>query len=547
MFQQDAIRQMPTGQGPPGIAARGMQTGVVLHDFLASIVVFLVALPLCMGIAVASNAPVAAGLISGVIGGIVVGLLAGAPLQVSGPAAGLSVLVYQLIDQHGLEALGFVVVIAGIFQLLAGALRMGQWFRAVSPAVVQGMLAGIGVLIFASQFHVMVDDAPRADGLTNLLSIPESIWRGLVPQDGTSHHHAARIGILTILVLAFWKLLIPKKLQFIPPALAAVIIASAAAYIQQLDIKFVELPDRIYQAISLPSAESWNALQQNGVTLKDILLLGLSFGIIASAETLLSVTATDRMHQGSRAKYDKELMAQGVGNLLCGILSALPITGVIVRSSANIDAGARTRLSTILHGAWILIFVCLLPHTLQAIPKSCLGAILVYTGYKLAYPRAAVALMKFGKSEVLIYLATLVAIVCTDLLTGVLTGIGLSAIKLLYTFSHLAIDVRKNPTANRVFLRLEGAATFLRLPYLAKSLDKLPPACELHVDIAGVDYIDHACLDLLINWQQQHEVVGGKLVIDWGGLHAKFLGRYNERSSKTQLRKLPEIQPMGHH
>jgi MFS superfamily sulfate permease-like transporter len=336
-------------------------------------------------------------------------------------------------------------------------------------------------------------------------------------------------------------------LRFIPPALAAVVLASVAAYIQQLDIKFVELPDKIYQAISMPSAEMWQTLQAKGVKWHDIALLGLSFGIVASAETLLSVTATDRIHQGPRAKYDKELIAQGVGNLLCGAASALPITGVIVRSSANIDAGARTRLSAILHGAWILIFVSLLPHTLQAIPKSCLGAILVYTGYKLAYPRAAMGLLKYGKSELLIYAATLGMIVFTDLLTGVLVGIGLSAIKLLYTFSHLAIDVRKNSATNRVNLKLEGAATFLRLPYLAKTLEGLPPACELHVDIATVDYIDHACLDLLINWQRQHEGLGGKLVIDWGGLHAKFLGRYNDRNGKVTLPHPRELQPAGHH
>ena len=522
-----------------------MKTGNVFHDFMASIVVFLVALPLCMGIAVASNVPVAAGLVSGVVGGIAVGLLAGSPLQVSGPAAGLSVLVYQLVDEYGLEALGFVVIIAGGFQLLAGTLRLGQWFRAVSPAIVQGMLAGIGVLIFASQFHVMVDDAPRANGLANLLSIPESIWRGLVPQDGTSHHHAARIGILTILVLVLWKLVIPTKLHFIPPALAAVILASVAAYVQQLDIKFVELPDKIYQAISLPSAEMWQTLQAKGVKWHDIALLGLSFGIVASAETLLSVTATDRIHQGPRARYDKELIAQGIGNVLCGAASALPITGVIVRSSANIDAGVRTRLATILHGAWILIFVSLLPHTLQAIPKSCLGAILVYTGYKLAYPRAAIGLLKYGKSELFIYIATLGMIVFSDLLTGVLVGIGVSAIKLLYTFSHLVIDVRKNSTANRVSLKLEGAATFLRLPHLAKALEGLPPACELHVDIAAVDYIDHACLDLLVNWRQQHENLGGKLVIDWGGLHAKFLGRYNDRNGRPPLPNTRELQVAG--
>ncbi len=282
-------------------STRAGAAGNFFHDFMASVVVFLVALPLCMGIAVASNAPVSAGLISGIVGGIVVGMLAGAPLQVSGPAAGLSVLVYQLVDDHGFQAVGSVVIVAGVFQLVAGTLRFGQWFRAISPAVVQGMLAGIGVLIFASQFHVMVDDSPRADGLKNLLSIPVSVWRGLVPQDSTNHHHAARIGMLTIAVLALWKLAIPKRLHFIPPALAAVVLASLAAYLQQLDIKYIELPDKLYQAISLPSWETWHALQAQGMTWVKIVLLGLSFGLVASAETLLSVTATDRMHQGPRA------------------------------------------------------------------------------------------------------------------------------------------------------------------------------------------------------------------------------------------------------
>jgi MFS superfamily sulfate permease-like transporter len=519
-------------------------SGNFVHDFMASIVVFLVALPLCMGIAVASNVPVAAGLISGIVGGVIVGVLSGAPMQVSGPAAGLSVIIYKLVDDHGIEALGWVVLIGGIFQIVAGACRLGQWFRAVCPAVVQGMLAGIGVLILASQFHVMVDDAPRSSGLANLMSIPESVWRGLVPADSTTHHQAARIGILTIIILAFWKLAVPKKLKFIPPALAAVLLASVTAYVMDLDIKFVELPDKLYQAISLPTAESWRALESKGMTWVDILRLGLSLGLVASAETLLSVVATDRIHQGPRARYDKELFAQGIGNMICGCVSALPITGVIVRSSANIDAGARSRWSAVMHGLWLLLFVSVLPHTLQLIPKSCLGAILVYTGYKLANPRNGLSLLRYGKSELFIYLVTLSMIVLTDLLTGVLVGIGLSIAKLLHTFSHLVIKVEEHE--NEVHLKMEGAATFLRLPYLAKTLEKVPQACELHVDIQAVDYIDHACLDLLMSWQQQHEVLGGKLVIDWGELHAKFLGRYNSGAGRKSLAERP-LEAVGHH
>jgi MFS superfamily sulfate permease-like transporter len=264
----------------------------------------------------------------------------------------------------------------------------------------------------------------------------------------------------------------------------------------------------------------------------------LSFGLVASAETLLSTTATDRMHQGLRARYDKELLAQGVGNVLCGLASALPITGVIVRSSANIDAGARSRWSAVMHGTWILLLVGLFPWTLEAVPKSCLGAILVYTGYKLANPRAAMALLAYGKAELAIYLVTMATIVATDLLTGVAIGFGLSVARLLYLFSHLAVDVRVDQQMNRAWLKLAGAATFLRLPRLAQTLEQMPAACELHVDTAAVDYIDHACLDLLINWQRQHQGMGGKLVIDWGDLHAKFRG---ERRPSVQRQPAGEM------
>src|SRR5262245_46317433 len=190
-------RIMHTKPCRPG--AKGGGKGSWKDDLLASVVVFLVALPLCMGIAIASGMPPAAGLITGIVGGLIVGWLAGSPLQVSGPAAGLAVVVADLIQDHGLGVVGIVIFLAGVIQLAAGLLRLGQWFRAVSPAVIMGMLAGIGVLIFASQFHVMVDDQPKGSGLDNLFSIPEGVWKGLVPLDDESvHHKAAMIGLLTI-------------------------------------------------------------------------------------------------------------------------------------------------------------------------------------------------------------------------------------------------------------------------------------------------------------------------------------------------------------
>ena len=487
------------------------------HDLLASIVVFLVALPLCMGIAIASGAPPAAGLITGIVGGLVVGFMAGSPLQVSGPAAGLAVIVYEIIQKHGLGMLGVILLLAGVIQLAAGLFKLGQWFRAVSPAVIHGMLAGIGVLIFVSQFHVMVDDKPHGSGIKNIAALPEAIWKGIMPIDGSAHHWAAGIGLLTIAIIVGWKMLAPKKLQVVPATLLAVVVATVVAAVSGVAINLVNVPDSITSAVTLPTAETLRGLLSGSVI---VAAVGMAF--VASAETLLCATAVDKMHNGPRTKYDRELAAQGVGNMICGALGALPMTGVIVRSSANVDAGARTRASAILHGAWLLVFVAALPWVLKMIPTSSLAALLVFTGYKLVNLKVVKELREYGKGEVFIYFATIVTIVATDLLTGVLTGIALSAVKLLYRFSHLDIRIVDEPGRGATVMYLNGAATFIRLPKLAAALEQVPPSTELHVHFENLQYVDHACLDLLVNWEKQHEATGGQLVIDWDELTARF-------------------------
>jgi MFS superfamily sulfate permease-like transporter len=487
------------------------------HDLLASIVVFLVALPLCMGIAIASGAPPAAGLITGIVGGLIVGAMAGSPLQVSGPAAGLAVVVYEIIQKHGFGMLGGILLVAGAIQLLAGLLKLGQWFRAVSPAVIHGMLAGIGVLIFVSQFHVMVDDAPRGNGIKNILALPEAVWKGVMPIDGSAHHWAAGIGLLTILVIVGWKGLAPRKLQVVPATLLAVVVATVVAAASGVSIKLVDVPDSIRSAVALPTADTLRGLLTGSAL---VAALGMAF--VASAETLLCATAVDKMHNGPRTKYDRELAAQGVGNMICGALGALPMTGVIVRSAANVEAGARTRASAILHGAWLLVFVAALPWVLKMIPTASLAALLVFTGYKLVNLKVVKELRQYGKGEVFIYVVTTVMIVATDLLTGVLTGIGLSAVKLLYGFSHLNIRVKEEAERGATVMYLDGAATFIRLPKLAAALERVPASTELHVHFEHLRYVDHACLDLLMTWEKQHEATGGQLVIDWDEFTARF-------------------------
>jgi MFS superfamily sulfate permease-like transporter len=270
------------------------------------------------------------------------------------------------------------------------------------------------------------------------------------------------------------------------------------------------------------------------------ILEGLALAFIASAETLLTATAVDRMHQGPRTKYDRELMSQGLGNVICGLLGALPMTGVIVRSGVNVHAGARTRLSTVLHGIWLLLFVLIFPHVLRQIPVASLAALLVYTGFKLLNPAVVKSLLAYGKSEVAIYLITVATIVATDLLTGVLTGVGLSVARLLYIFSHLEAHLTKHPEANRVELHLKGAATFLSLPKLASTLESIPPDTEFHVHFEDLDYIDHACLDLLMNWETQHKAQGGALVIDWGSAHAMFRDRRRTPRKAGKKRAVPD-------
>ncbi|HUE69988.1 MAG TPA: SulP family inorganic anion transporter [Pirellulaceae bacterium] len=621
------------------------------RDFLASIVVFLVALPLCMGIAIASGVPVAAGLITGIVGGLVVASLAGAPLQVSGPAAGLTVLVFELVHEHGLAALGIAVLLCGVIQFVAGLCKLGQWFRAVSPTVIHAMLSGIGILIVGGQLHVMVDDKPRENGLRNLLTIPEAVVKGIpwprwtsledhrartallkqfgqlhaaqsdlkseveahVSQHGSSELHqrqleshrdlaqrqtdlaerfsvlareiptgeillhapqereallasiaaaeakiraavialemrqadhvrsaqaeaedaigtilpqlknhdwAAKVGLLTIAIIVLWSAIPFRRLKMIPASLVAVVVATSVSAALALPVLYVEIPERISDGIMFPSLAIFN-----DVSAWELIKTGLMLAVIASAETLLCATAVDKMHNGPRTKYDQELMAQGVGNTLCGLLGALPMTGVIVRSAANVQAGAKTKWSAFLHGVWLLVFVVALAGVLRMIPVACLAGILVYTGYRLIDWRSLVRLWKEDKVEALIFVATVGLIVGEDLLTGVIAGIVLSAIKLLVTFSHLEVQLAPDggkPGHERVTLHVSGAATFLRLPILAAKLEEVPQGAELHVDFEHLNYIDHSCLELLMTWAKQHESSGGRLVIDWGQLHARF-------------------------
>jgi MFS superfamily sulfate permease-like transporter len=483
----------------------------VARDFVSSFVVFLVALPLCMGIAIASGTPPALGLISGIIGGLVVGIFAGSPLQVSGPAAGLAVLVWEITRDYGLPALGVAVMAAGILQVVAGFANLGRWFRAVSPALIQGMLAGIGVLILGSQFHVMLDTAPAESGLANLLTIPGSAWDALVLSGDTSRRMASSVGISTIGSMLLWNKFRPAICKTVPGPLIGVFVGTLLANITGMSIAFVGVPDSLLDALNTPSVSSFSLLMEPA-----FLAATLGLGLIASAETLLCATATDRLSRRSRTDYDRELIAQGIGNGLAGLVGALPVAGVIVRSSANVDAGATTRWSAVGHGGWLLVVGVALPMVLSWIPSSSLAAILVYIGYKLASPAQVKTQWQTGRGEALVFLITVGGVVVGGLLLGVLLGLGTAAIKLLVSLARLDIEVEESD--DEIAVALSGAATFVSLPTLASQLENLPNGRAVVLHIGGLTYIDHACMELLREWQGGYEAQQGRAQIAWDDL-----------------------------
>lgn len=500
-----------------------MDTKTFFSDLFASIVVFLVALPLCMGIAIASDVPPAMGLIAGIVGGIVVGAFSGSPLQVSGPAAGLVVICYEVVHTHGIEVLAMIVAAAGVMQIIAGTTGIAQWFRAVAPAVIYAMLTGIGVLIFASQFHVMVDDAPQSNGILNLLTIPGAIEKGLLHSENTTHHIAARVGALTFAILVGWNALkprLPSGLALVPAPLLAVLAAAGITAGMGLDIATVEAPKSFVAMFTLPTLAGAKALLDPGV-------LGEAFAVavIASAESLLCATAVDKLHSGPRTNYDKELRAQGIGNVVSGLLGGLPITGVIVRSSANVQAGGRTRLSAVLHGFWLLAAIAVFPFALAYIPRAALAAILVHIGLKLMNPSIVRTLWERSRWDVGIFAVTVVLIVAFNLLEGLMIGFALSVLRLAQQLSHLEVEHREFEEDGHtvIDLCLRGTATFVGIPKLSAELEAAPVGSEIRIHLDELRFIDHASLEVLGQWEDQLREKDCRLVVEWSELERRAL------------------------
>jgi MFS superfamily sulfate permease-like transporter len=467
------------------------------QDVAASLVVFLVALPLCVGVAVASGVPAELGLVTGIVGGIVTGLMPGSSLQVSGPAAGLTVLVFGAVSQFGLPALGVIVVATGLFQLGMGALNLGRWFRAISLSVVEGMLAGIGLVIIAGQLYAAAGATAPESGIGKIVGLPQALADAL---GSTEALVSLAVGTGTVAVVVLWRRM-PTKVRAVPGALAAVLLATAASVVFSLPVATVEVQG-LLGVIQPPGADAFAELG-NPAFIGTI----VAFTLIASAESLFSAAAVDRMHDGPRTQYNKELIAQGAGNTVCGVLGALPMTAVIVRSSANVQAGARTKASRVLHGVWLLVFAALLPSALALIPIPALAGILVHAGWKLIPFRQVAALWRGNRGEALILVVTAVSIVAVNMFEGVLIGLALSVVKTAWDASHVRLEV-VDKGAGPIQAYLSGNATFLRLPKILDSLEALPQDRPIELDLSGLHHLDHACRTALENWAERHTTAG---------------------------------------
>ncbi|MGW4778394.1 SulP family inorganic anion transporter [Streptomyces filamentosus] len=467
------------------------------QDLLSSLVVFLVAVPLCVGVAVASGVPAELGLITGIVGGLVTGMMPGSSLQVSGPAAGLTVIVFEAVSEFGVGTLGVIVLVAGLLQLAMGFSGIGRWFRAISVSVVEGMLCGIGLVIIAGQLYAAAGLKAPDTGLGKITGLPGAAAEALGSTEALA---SLAVGAGTVAVVVLWKKL-PKRVRYVPGALAAVVLATAASLGLGLPVATVEV-EGLLGALRPPGSEAFAELANPAVWGTIV-----AFALIASAESLFSAAAVDRLHDGPRTQYDKEMVAQGAGNTVCGLLGALPMTAVIVRSSANVEAGARTKASRVLHGVWLLLFAAALPSALALIPLPALAGVLVHAGWKLIPFRQVAGLWREQRGEAAILVVTATAIVVVNMFEGVLIGLALAVAKTAWEASHVKLEVLDEGTGP-VRARLTGNATFLRLPKILDTLESLPQDRPVELDLSGLHHLDHACRTALENWAERHSASG---------------------------------------
>lgn len=486
----------------------------IKNDLPASIVVFFVALPLCLGIALASGAPLFSGLIAGIIGGIVVGLLSGSQIGVSGPAAGLAVIVLSAITAlGGWENFLVAVVLGGIIQIIFGVLRLGIIGYYFPSSVIKGMLTGIGVIIILKQipYFFGIDKNPEGDfaflqvdgenTFTELLKTLNALLSGNFDQGATI------IAIIAMAILLLWSNVLSKKgkfFQLVQGPLVAVVVGivyyfltkEGSLSLSQEHLVSVPVPESLSDVKSLLAFPNFEV-----ITRGDVILTGFVIALVASLETLLCVEATDKLDPHKRVTpTNRELLAQGTGNIVSGLIGGLPITQVIVRSSANIQSGGQSKASAIIHGFFLLISVLTIPKILNYIPLAVLAAVLFIVGYKLAKPSTFKAMYNGGWMQFVPFMVTVLGIVFIDLLWGIGLGLVVGVFIVLFRSfqnSHFLHKEGEDVDDGKIKMTLAEEVTFFNKGAILKELDNLPPDSFLELDVSKTRYLDSDIIEIL--------------------------------------------------
>jgi carbonic anhydrase len=486
---------------------RARSDATLLADLSAGLVVSIVALPLCLGVALASNAPLFSGILAGIIGGILVGAMSGSHTSVSGPAAGLTAVVAAQITVLGsFQAFLLAVLIAGVFQIVLGVVRAGSIADFFPSSVIKGLLAAIGVILIVKQIpHLLGHDKDVVGEMSFQQPDHENTFSELIEAVFDIHPGAALVGFLSIALLLAWERTKWLKQSRIPAPLAAVLLGVGISLLLRRlgegwsigTTHLVQIPaaDSLVGFLGFLQFPDFTALAN-----PHILPAAVTIAIVASLETLLNLEAVDKLDPRRRiSPTNRELIAQGVGNVTAGLIGGLPVTSVIIRSSVNIDSGGRTKLATITHGLLLLLCVALVPVWLNQIPLSCLAAVLIVTGFKLAKPKLFRQMWREGPNQFLPFILTVLAILFTDLLIGILIGLGFSVLFILRSNlrrplhqiveQHIGGDVLRIELANQV--------SFLNRVALSKALDAAPRGGHVLIDARRTDYIDADVQDLI--------------------------------------------------
>lgn len=500
----------------------------IKQDLPASIVVFFVAVPLCLGIALASGAPLFSGLISGIIGGVVVGALSNSSLGVSGPAAGLAIIVLNSITSlGGFDVFLVSVVLAGVFQIVMGFLRGGVIGYYFPSSVIKGMLTGIGIIIFLKQIpHAIGYDKDYAGDLSFQQTDGENTFTELINMLDYISPNAIIVSVVSLAILLIWDLYLSSKHKIFNLVQGPLVAVAFGICYQIITAKYYPgLSIKSSHLVSVPVAESFSGFASqfstpdfSAILRPDVWIVAATISIVASLETLLSVEATDKLDPNKGVtNTNKELIAQGFGNIISGAIGGLPVTQVIVRSSANIQSGGKTKLSAILHGLFLLVAVAIIPFVLNMIPLAVLSSILFIVGFKLAKPSLFRQMYKLGPDQFRPFIVTISGIVFTDLLKGITMGMVVALIIILRNSYRNAHFLQKEATGEdgqkKVKITLAQEVTFINKGAILKVLKKVESGTTLTIDMSKSKNIDYDLLEIIDNFKRTSESKGIEVIL----------------------------------